>query len=132
MKNIFIFFLFAPLFADITIPNTTKQLLVVHTVDFNRSKAIMQAYEYKSTQWMKVFEPISVNLGKNGLAWGRGKLSLQKHKGSVLKKEGDNKAPAGLFSLDLFFAYEEQDLRLWVQKLSSIVYFYIHRLELWL
>ena len=45
-------------------------------------------------------EPFAVVVGRNGLAWGAGLSELPSDTAMILmKKEGDGKAPAGIFSL---------------------------------
>lgn len=95
--------------AEIIIPQETRQLLHVQSSDFNTTKGTLQAYERGSNGWERVFSPIDVNLGRKGLAWGEGDLLVQQKEDEPLKYEGDGKAPAGLFSLDLFFGYEKKN-----------------------
>lgn len=109
MKTLFLLLLITILYADIPIAKETKQLLVVTSTDFNSSIATLQAYEKNSEKWVKVFHPIAVNLGRNGLGWAEPKQHFNAKKDEPLKYEGDGKAPAGLFSLDAFFGYEERE-----------------------
>ncbi len=110
MKYLLIFLISLELYASI-IPFETKQLLLVSSSDFNTSVANMQAFERSDEKWEKVFDPIQVNLGRTGLAWGKGLVSFTHQKEEPLKKEGDGKSPAGLFSLDFFFGYEPANFR---------------------
>ena len=109
MKNILLILLTFSLQAEILIPQSSKQLLLVTSQDFNSSKALLQAYERKDKNWSKVFKPISVNLGRNGLGWGEGEVDFPHKESEPLKYEGDGKAPAGIFTLDSFFGYEKME-----------------------
>ena len=97
--------------AELTIPNASKQLIVVEANDFNSSVAQLQAYERADTHWHKKGEPIQVNLGRNGLGWGIGLRPFRHFKNEPLKKEGDGKSPAGLFNLGTFFGYKEHSFK---------------------
>jgi L,D-peptidoglycan transpeptidase YkuD (ErfK/YbiS/YcfS/YnhG family) len=108
-KTIFFLFWALTCSAQIIIPNDSTQLLVVSSKDFNTSIAHLQAYEKIDKTWQKRFQRIQVNLGRKGLAWGKGLISFNHKEYEPVKKEGDGKAPAGLFSLDGFFGYEKQD-----------------------
>lgn len=108
MKILLSLLLFLNLYAQIIIPIKSKQLLVVSSTGFNNPIATLQAYEKKSKSWTKKFSPISVNLGRNGLGWGKGEITFKIKKSDPFKQEGDGKAPAGLFSLDAFFGYEDR------------------------
>jgi len=84
------------------IPNT-KQLIVVNTKDWSASSGVLQRYE-KTKTWHKVGKAIDIKLGRNGLGWGIGLHTIPKNAKS-LKKEGDGKAPAGIFTLKQAFGY---------------------------
>ena len=83
----------------------SDQLLVVLSKSFNSSTAMLQRYEKTSKLYTKVSTPIRVNLGKNGLAWGKSSLLRDKSTITKHKKEGDLKSPAGLFELPFSFGY---------------------------
>ncbi len=55
--------------------------------------------------WQAVGATIAVNVGRRGMAWGRG-LMTGDEPGPV-KKEGDQKSPAGAFALGAAFGYRE-------------------------
>ena len=56
--------------------------------------------------WQKQTGPARIVLGKAGLAWGRGMVAPL---AGPVKKEGDNKAPAGIFRLQSAFGYAAQN-----------------------
>lgn len=88
----------------IVIPKESSQLLVVSTQDWHAKNGILQRYEKNSKKWGKVGQPISIILGRNGLAWGLGLHTIPSN-AQYIKKEGDGKAPAGLFTLGHGFGY---------------------------
>jgi len=80
---------------------SSEQILLVVSDDFNSSKAKLECFE----DGKKVFDTISVNLGKKGLAWGIGMHQFSQDKNEPIKMEGDKKAPAGIFKLTSSFGY---------------------------
>ena len=82
----------------------SQQIILVVSEDFNSSDASIECYEGDRM----VFKPSHVNIGKNGLGWGLGEVNLTKKSGEPFKKEGDKKAPAGVFKLTNIFGYEEK------------------------
>ena len=88
----------------IQIPDDSTQLIVVSTKSWNAKNGTLQRYEKKDKKWEKFGEPISIILGRNGLGWGEG-LHATPNNAPYIKKEGDGKAPAGLFSLGNGFGY---------------------------
>ena len=85
------------------IPNT-KQLIVVTTKNWSIPSGILQRYEKEGKAWHKVGKAIDIKLGRNGLGWGIGLHTTPKD-AKFIKKEGDGKAPAGIFELKQAFGY---------------------------
>lgn len=84
------------LFAD-------NQIILVVSQDFNSSKASLECYENGE----QLFNTMDVNIGTNGLGWGIPKTNIPHKKSEPFKKEGDKKAPAGVFKLTKIFGYEK-------------------------
>jgi D-alanyl-D-alanine dipeptidase len=82
----------------------SKQLLVVTTENWSTSIGSLQRYEREGNTWKKVGRSIEIKLGRNGLGWGIGLHETPKD-AKIIKKEGDGKAPAGIFSLKQAFGY---------------------------
>jgi len=90
---------------NIVIPQNTKQLLVVTTENWSTKDGKLQRFEKKDNHWVKVGKKLNVVIGRNGLGWGLGLHSIPKD-AKYIKKEGDGKAPAGLFNLKNAFGYK--------------------------
>ncbi|MDF1874960.1 L,D-transpeptidase family protein [Sulfurimonas sp. SAG-AH-194-I05] len=86
-----------------TIVYAQQQVILVVADDFNTSKAKLECYEGST----KVFETIDVTLGKKGLGWGLGISEMSKKVTEPIKKEGDKKAPIGIFKLTKLFGYSK-------------------------
>lgn len=86
-----------------------QQLVVVTAADANTIHATLQRYEIDptGTLWNPVGESFPVVLGKNGLAWGS-TFENNMPEGVSKKKEGDGKAPIGLYALSKVFGYPAQ------------------------
>lgn len=79
-----------------------RQLFLVRAASWAASTGAMQRYERRDdSTWGVVGPPIPVDLGRNGLAWGRG-LQAGAEPGP-LKREGDGKSPAGVYRLGTAF-----------------------------
>jgi D-alanyl-D-alanine dipeptidase len=95
---------------------SSTQVLVVTTADWNAVEGTLQRYERATPRkkWQPVGEAITVVVGKNGLGWGSGTLATSSDKiraaADPVKKEGDGKAPAGVFALGTVFGYAPQPL----------------------
>jgi D-alanyl-D-alanine dipeptidase len=105
----------------ISIPNDTKQLLLVTTDDWQTKYAKLQRLKRVGSKWQKVGEDIDIILGRNGMGWGIG-LHQTPPNAPFIKKEGDGKAPAGLFSLHHAFGYEDLALNFPYQKYDTKAY----------
>ena len=86
--------------------HSSTQLLVVTTSDWNAVQGKLQRYERANAHghWKAVGGPINVVVGKTGVAWGLG-LRSARGMSVPIKKEGDGKAPAGMFRLSTTFGY---------------------------
>ncbi len=86
--------------------NKSKQLIVVVTDSWDNFQGQLQLYERNSTKqpWHATGKSWPIVVGKNGLAWAD---NLKTYAGSEepMKKEGDNKAPAGAFKINLAFGF---------------------------
>lgn len=84
--------------AGFTLPESTGQVMVARAEHWDSSHAGLQRWERKEGggSWQRVGPEIPVRLGKHGLAWGRG---LHPAQPGLQKKEGDGRAPAGVFAL---------------------------------
>ena len=75
----------------------STQCLVGIADDWNSSKVTLKFYEKTESGWKMIGQPWPSRLGKNGLIWGRGIHPIPA--GSITKKEGDNRTPAGVFDI---------------------------------
>lgn len=66
----------------------------------------LQRYERDGKTWKKAGPPIPVSLGKTGMAWGKGPNDTGNE--GLQKREGDGRAPAGIFQLGPAFGYAPQ------------------------
>jgi len=91
------------------------QAVVSLTADWDSTDAVLQRYERASPSapWRAVGEPIRAAVGRTGLAWGRGWAVA--HGGGPEKREGDGKAPAGIFALGPAFGYAPADSVAWIR-----------------
>jgi L,D-peptidoglycan transpeptidase YkuD (ErfK/YbiS/YcfS/YnhG family) len=80
---------------------TADKVLVSVTDDWNSDKATLYLFDKTSDGWKKHRLVFSVSVGRNGLGWGGGIHPTQS--GEYMKKEGDNRSPAGIFELDTLF-----------------------------
>ncbi len=100
-------------FAAIQIPgfgqlgNAVRQVIVTRTQGWNSSTGVLQVYHRQNSRsaWASGFsQSVPVNLGRNGLAWGRGAFQPVNN-GVPYKVERDGRAPAGIFQLGRIFGY---------------------------
>jgi zinc D-Ala-D-Ala dipeptidase len=82
----------------------SRQLVVVRTADWAASEGLLQRFDRNGPrdEWHAVGAPIRVAVGNGGLAWGRG---VHPDQSGPQKKEGDGKAPAGIYKLPSTFGY---------------------------
>ena len=84
------------------IPQSARQLVLVRTAAWWAATGTLQRYERAAgASWRTIGDPVPVNLGRSGLAWGRGLHSNTAP--GLQKREGDGKSPAGVFRLSQAF-----------------------------
>ncbi|MBT9585678.1 L,D-transpeptidase family protein [bacterium] len=90
--------LLLPALAQSPLPDSCQQLVLVIAPDWDSPKASLERFERSANgAWKAVGQPIPVILGRSGLGWGLGE-HIPTGDGPA-KKEGDNKAPAGIFAI---------------------------------
>lgn len=93
--------------AESPLPSGTQQLLLVHATSWTSAWGQLERYERDAAGvWQLIGSPISVDLGRNGMAWGRGLHSIPA--AGPRKTEGDGKSPAGVFMLAQAFGVAAQ------------------------
>jgi hypothetical protein len=95
---------------------SSTQLVVVTTADWDSASGQAQLFERQKPHghWKRVDAPFEIVVGQAGLAWGDGVLGPGardiRAASDPIKKEGDGKAPAGIFRLSKAFGYSSQPL----------------------
>lgn len=83
--------------------SNSSQLILVLARDWNATNAKLYAFERNAAgNWKRAGIESDVVVGRKGMAWGIG-LHGGYERGSAYKKEGDERAPAGVFELDEIF-----------------------------
>jgi D-alanyl-D-alanine dipeptidase len=77
--------------------NAARQLIVVTTPSWKDLQASVYRFERLKKGWKRLPGHFEAVVGSNGLAWGIG--LHDKNGDGPIKKEGDRKAPAGIFRL---------------------------------
>jgi D-alanyl-D-alanine dipeptidase len=93
-----------------------EQLIVVTTRGWNEVSGTLLRYERTDARaaWRLAGPAIPVVVGRNGLGWGRGVNAPVAADGPV-KREGDGRAPAGVFTLTNAFGYAPADSARWLK-----------------
>lgn len=94
-----------PHMGPLVVPPETRQLVLVVTPGWEATTGTLRRFARRGTAWAEVGEPIAVVVGRSGLGWGHG-LHPDGLDGPQ-KREGDGRAPAGLFPLTEAFGYDE-------------------------
>jgi L,D-peptidoglycan transpeptidase YkuD (ErfK/YbiS/YcfS/YnhG family) len=120
------------------LPRDTTQIVVGITESWQSSHVSVALFERTGSGrngggWKQVTAPTKGRVGKKGLAWGRGIHPIPK--GAATKREGDWRAPAGVFRIGDAWGYatsirKQPGLRytkvttrnLWVEDPSSPYY----------
>ncbi|MEN8146053.1 MAG: L,D-transpeptidase family protein [Campylobacterota bacterium] len=97
--------LFLPLFLTFGFAQASEQLILIVSDDFNNTHAVLTRYEKQQNTFKQVDKNIIVNIGRNGLAWGIGESGFTPQPNEPVKREGDGRAPAGIFLISKAFGY---------------------------
>ncbi|GAB4140290.1 MAG: L,D-transpeptidase family protein [Planctomycetota bacterium] len=85
------------------IPLEVGQVLISTTRGWSSADASLRRFERTPAGWRQVGRAIPATVGRHGLGWGIGLHSIPG--GGPRKREGDGKAPAGIFRLGPAFGY---------------------------
>ncbi len=88
-----------------TLPEDSGQCIVGIADSWDSSGATLSFYRKTGGKWVRDGGEWPARLGRDGLAWGRG--LHPNPAGAMLKKEGDWRAPAGVFPLGGVWGYQK-------------------------
>lgn len=83
--------------------SSSRQLVVVVTEDWEAPQGRLWRFERRGGAWREVGADFPVTVGRKGSAWGLGLHGAQSD--GPQKREGDGKAPAGVFAIGDGFGY---------------------------
>lgn len=94
----------------------SRQCIAVFTDNWTSTTGVMHVFERgeAAAVWKERGPGFAVVVGKNGLGQGRGRVRLD-FDGAPDKKEGDDRAPAGIFRLSSAFGYAPTRSAAWVK-----------------
>ncbi len=97
------------------------QLLVVTTSSWSAPSGAMSIFERDSNgSWRQRGSKCDVRIGRAGLGWGRGIVETKSLSGPR-KREGDDKAPAGIFRLGSVFGSKRETKMPFIRLSKDIV-----------
>ena len=79
-----------------------RQLVLVVTPSADSTTGRMRAFERTKDGWQPAGDAFPITVGRTGIAWGRG---LHPPQPGLAKREGDGRAPAGVFRIGDAFGY---------------------------
>lgn len=100
----FIFLILLGMSAAFALEGNVSQLIVSIAPTWDSPEGKLQCFQRTGKTWSAVGEPVRVLYGKNGLAWGRGEFGIGET--GLTKREGDKRAPAGVFKLGRIYTYD--------------------------
>ncbi|MCY7354220.1 MAG: hypothetical protein LH470_03920 [Lysobacter sp.] len=90
---------------DVATWSDARQLVLVTTTGWDSTDATLRRYARDGGDWKQIGMPVPVVIGRTGSAWGIGLHPAQT--GGPIKREGDGRAPAGVFSIGEAFGYAD-------------------------
>lgn len=107
-----------------TLPESSSQCIVGIADGWNSSHVTLSLHEKSGHTWRQVGPSWSGRLGKSGVVWGRG--IHPNPPGVALKREGDLRAPAGVFDLGGAWGYARE-----IRKHPKLFYHQVTTRDLW-
>ena len=88
---------------ELAAPADARQIVVVTARGWDDVSGTLQRFARSdaAAPWRAIGDPVPVNVGRSGMAWGLGLHAMPS--GGPRKIEGDGKAPAGVFRLPSAF-----------------------------
>ena len=80
-----------------------RQLVLVTTVGWDADHGELRTFRKDRAGWHEATAPVAVTIGGAGAAWGLGLHPTQTD--GPIKREGDNRSPAGVFRIGEAFGY---------------------------
>lgn len=107
------------------LPASSTQCLVGIAETWDSSSATLRFYRKTAGRWTAEGEAWQSRLGKNGLVWGSGIHPVPS--GALVKKEGDMRSPAGVFTIGGVWGYEPA-----IRKHPKLFYRQVTSRDLWI
>lgn len=107
------------------LPAASSQCLVGIADTWNSSSATLRIYQKSGGQWKPDGPAWPCRLGKNGLVWGSGRHPVPA--GASSKQEGDQRSPAGVFSIGGAWGYQPA-----IRKHPQLFYRQVTSRDLWI
>jgi L,D-peptidoglycan transpeptidase YkuD (ErfK/YbiS/YcfS/YnhG family) len=85
------------------VPDEAQQVVLVITSGWDAPNGALRRFERDAMKWREVGDAFAVSVGRAGSGWGRG-LHPEQSDGPH-KREGDGRAPAGIFDVGTAFGY---------------------------
>ena len=82
----------------------SRQLVLVTTPTWDSDRGTLRAYERSTAGWRQIDAAVPVTIGRAGAAWC---LGLHPAQPGIQKREGDGRAPAGVFAIGTAFGYAD-------------------------
>lgn len=90
--------------ADVDAPwRSARQMVLVTTADWDAPTGTLSTWHRTASGWQQDGDAMPVSVGRSGAGWGLGLHPAQS--GKPAKREGDGRAPAGVFAIGEAFGY---------------------------
>jgi L,D-peptidoglycan transpeptidase YkuD (ErfK/YbiS/YcfS/YnhG family) len=103
--------------------SSSQQLVTVMATSWNTKKAQVILWERPATTapWQITSKPIEALIGRSGMAWGYPYAALAVSSSGKLKREGDERSPAGVYTFGKRFGFIADPAPTYLQILPTTV-----------